>query len=104
MSVIQGPTLPLAVPRGLQGGEERLRPTDSPDAPSFGDLLSDTLSRANQSAHAASAAGQAFAAGSVDDIHGTMLALSKAEIELRYVGAVRNKIVDAFYELWRMQI
>ncbi len=33
-----------------------------------------------------------------------MLALSKADIELRLVGNIRNKVVDAFYELWRMQI
>ena len=36
--------------------------------------------------------------------HGTMLALSKADIELRLVGNIRNKVVGTFYELWRMQI
>ena len=26
------------------------------------------------------------------------------DIELRMVGNIRNRVVDAFYELWRMQI
>ncbi|MFO0565958.1 MAG: flagellar hook-basal body complex protein FliE [Polyangiaceae bacterium] len=70
----------------------------------FESMLGQAVANANSQGQAASAAGEAFAAGSLDDIHGTMLALSKADIELRYVGAVRNKIVDAFYELWRMQV
>ena len=52
----------------------------------------------------ASHAAQEFAAGTRDDIHGTMIALSKADIEFRLASNVRNKIVDAFYELWRMQV
>ena len=67
-------------------------------------MLKDAVGNANQAAQTAQAAGEAFATGARDDIHGTMLALSKADIELRLVGAIRNKVVDAFYELWRMQI
>jgi flagellar hook-basal body complex protein FliE len=70
----------------------------------FEDLLKNVVGGANDSIQQADAAGQAFAAGTRDDIHGTMLALSKADIELRLVGNIRNKVVDAFYELWRMQI
>jgi flagellar hook-basal body complex protein FliE len=70
----------------------------------FESLLKNVVGDANNSIQSADAAGQAFAAGTRDDIHGTMLALSKADIELRLVGNIRNKVVDAFYELWRMQI
>jgi flagellar hook-basal body complex protein FliE len=70
----------------------------------FGAVLEQALVNANTQANAAQSAAEAFAAGSRDDIHGTMLALSKADIELKVVGNVRNKIVDAFYELWRMQV
>ncbi len=70
----------------------------------FEDLLKNVVGGANDSIQQAEAAGKAFAAGTRDDIHGTMLALSKADIELRLVGNIRNKVVDAFYELWRMQI
>jgi len=70
----------------------------------FEDLLKNVVSGANNSIHKAESVGNEFAAGTRDDIHGTMLALSKADIELRLVGNIRNKVVDAFYELWRMQI
>lgn len=69
----------------------------------FSDLLEVAVMRANGSLHHAEDAGRAFAEGRSDDIHGTMIALSEANIELRTIGSVKNKIVDAFYELWRMQ-
>jgi flagellar hook-basal body complex protein FliE len=62
------------------------------------------IANANESARFADGTAQAFAAGARDDIHGTMIAISKADIDLHLVGTVRNKVIDAFYELWRMQI
>jgi flagellar hook-basal body complex protein FliE len=97
------PTLPLVLPQteatsidagkiAGEGGEL------------FSELLSAAAASANQRINQGQAAGEAFAAGASDDIHGTMLALSQADIELKLVGSVRNKVIDAFYELWRMQI
>ncbi|MGC4064319.1 MAG: flagellar hook-basal body complex protein FliE [Polyangiaceae bacterium] len=62
------------------------------------------VSSANATAKVADAMSGAFAAGARDDIHGTMIALGKADIEMKFLGSVRNKVTDAFYELWRMQI
>jgi flagellar hook-basal body complex protein FliE len=70
----------------------------------FEELLKNMALSTNQHINQAQAAGEAFASGQRDDIHGTMIALSKADIELRVIGNVKNKIIDAFYELWRMQI
>ena len=72
--------------------------------PTFGEVLEGVVSSANERAKFAGDLSTAFASGARDDIHGTMLALGKADIELRFVGAVRNKVIDAFYELWRMQL
>jgi len=88
------PATPAAAPPGAGAADGAL----------FEDLLKNVVGTANDSINGAEAAGKAFAAGTRDDIHGTMLALSKADIELRLVGNIRNKVVDAFYELWRMQI
>ena len=70
----------------------------------FSNVLEGLVANANQSARFAEGMSQAFAAGARDDIHGTMIAISKADIEMHLVGTVRNKVIDAFYELWRMQI
>lgn len=72
--------------------------------PNFGQVLEGAIASANQSSKFAADLAESFAAGARDDIHGTMLAAGKADVELRFVGAVRNKVIDAFYELWRMQI
>jgi flagellar hook-basal body complex protein FliE len=106
MLPIDGPGISLLAPHARL---EAAEPAPSPQAAAadgamFEDLLKNVVGTANDSINQAEAAGKAFAAGTRDDIHGTMLALSKADIELRLVGNIRNKVVDAFYELWRMQI
>ncbi len=100
MIVVDGPTIPLRIPE--QSPTPELAP--APDTGGFGEVLEGMVVGANNQIRAAESAAEAFAAGQRDDIHGTMLALSKADIELRVVGTMRNKIVDAFYELWRMQV
>jgi flagellar hook-basal body complex protein FliE len=97
------PTLPLVLP------QTEATPIDAGKIAGeggelFSELLSAAAASANQRINQGQAAGEAFAAGASDDIHGTMLALSQADIELKLVGSVRNKVIDAFYELWRMQI
>jgi flagellar hook-basal body complex protein FliE len=104
MSPIEASGLSLTIPEQLTGVSEGRSAFEPATETGFGDILAEALSSANQSANTASHAAKEFAAGSRDDIHGTMLALSKADIELHLVGTVRNKVMDAFYELWRMQI
>jgi flagellar hook-basal body complex protein FliE len=103
MNSIEASGLSLTLPRELTGVGEA-KSAIEPGADSFGEVLAQAVGQANQSAVAASHAAEEFAAGRRDDIHGTMLALSKADIELHLVGTVRNKVMDAFYELWRMQM
>ena len=76
----------------------------SADGVSFGDLLQRAVAHAAASGNAADLRAQALAAGASDDIHGTMIAGKQAEIELKLVGAVRNKLLDAFHELWRTNL
>jgi flagellar hook-basal body complex protein FliE len=102
MSPIDATGIPLALPQ--VGNEAKLvTPAETPE-PGFDSLVEQALMKTNEQLRTAEYAGKEFAAGRLDDIHGTMLELSKADIELRFVGNVRNKVIDAFYELWRMQI
>jgi flagellar hook-basal body complex protein FliE len=97
------PTLPLVLPHSEAAPVDASKVAGE-GADIFGEMLSTAAAQANQRLNQGQAAGEAFAAGATDDIHGTMLALSQADIELKLVGSVRNKVIDAFYELWRMQI
>jgi len=99
------PTLPLVLPQGEAAPVDAGKVAGTGEGGDmFSEMLATAAATANQRINQGQAAGEAFAAGSTDDIHGTMLALSQADIELKLVGSVRNKVIDAFYELWRMQI
>lgn len=103
MLPIDGPGIPLIAPHTR--ADVDLPNVGKPDIdPGFGAIMEQAINRVNDQIHVAEQMGTEFAAGRLDDIHGTMLEVSKADIELRFVGNVRNKVMDAFYELWRMQI
>jgi flagellar hook-basal body complex protein FliE len=101
MGPIDSAGIPLLAPHLAREVET---PAPKVDGDGFASLVKEAVGKTNDQIQRAEAAGNEFAAGRVDDIHGTMLELSKADIELRFAGNVRNKVTDAFYELWRMQI
>ncbi|MEN9580388.1 MAG: hypothetical protein RJA70_3397 [Pseudomonadota bacterium] len=106
---IDGGSLPLLSPQSLRGIEEQQSfTTPSVGTPkevvSFGDVFAEMVASANQQGHASQAKAVALAEGRSDDIHGTMIEIQKAGIEMRLVGNIKNKVVDAFYEIWRMNI
>lgn len=45
-----------------------------------------------------------LATGQSDSIHETMLALTKADLSLRMFMEVRNKVIEAYQEVMRMQL
>lgn len=108
---ISANSLPMLAPHSIEGGTPlvgasgALRQGERLEEPSaFQKLFEETVGKTNTSLVEAEAKAKAFATGQSDDIHGTMIASSQADIQLRLLGSMRNKIVDAFNELWRMQI
>jgi flagellar hook-basal body complex protein FliE len=104
MNPLEGAGIGLLQPHALYDAQRVQPKPDVEDANPFGAVLETALAKTNDGLRAAEQAGEAFAAGQVDDIHGTMLAMSQADIQLRMLGSMRNRVVDAFYELWRMQV
>jgi len=43
-------------------------------------------------------------AGNTKNLHETMIALEKADISFRLMMEVRNKIIEAYHEIMRMQV
>jgi len=76
----------------------------APGQVGFADLLEAGIRKTNELSHLAEAKAEAFAAGRLDDLHGTMISAKEAEISLRLVGNVRTKLLDAFHELWRINV
>ncbi|MBX3196756.1 MAG: flagellar hook-basal body complex protein FliE [Labilithrix sp.] len=71
---------------------------------SFGDILEKTAMAASAKEHEAVGKAEALAQGRLDDLHGTMITMKEADISLRLVGSVRDKLLDAFHELWRINV
>lgn len=90
----------------LRGTTEIQRPeqTHEINAVSFGSVLEDMVGQASEAQRSAAQKAEALAAGSSDDIHGTMIAVKEAEISMKLVGTVKNKLIDAFHELWRTSV
>ena len=70
----------------------------------FADFLKQSLDEVNKLQNEADKAIEELSAGEVKDVHGTMIALKKADISLQLMMQVRNKIIDAYQEIMRMQI
>ncbi len=70
----------------------------------FVDYMKEAVATHVAHAREADGAAKAFAEGRLDDIHGTMIGMKEAGIELRLISNVRTKILDAFQELWRLNV
>ena len=71
---------------------------------SFTTLLQQSLERVNGLQHEADTAARAFALGQAPSVHDTMIAMEKADLSLRLTTKVRNKVVEAYQEIMRMQV
>jgi flagellar hook-basal body complex protein FliE len=85
-------------------GDVSAQATGATPAVSFESVLGGALQEASAADAVASQKVQALATGAIDDLHGTMISVKEADIAIKLVGTVRNKILDAFNELWRTSV
>ena len=71
---------------------------------SFGDILKTMVAETNQQQQVADQAIQQVQTGDQKNLHGAMLAMEKADISLRYMIQARNKAIEAYQEIMRMQV
>jgi len=88
-----GPSKGLSIPGGAKT-----------DGPSFADTLAQSLDKVNTLQKDADIAIQDFVTGDTRNIHETMIAVGKADLAFRLTMQVRNKMVEAYQEVMRMQV
>ncbi|KPU28223.1 flagellar hook-basal body protein FliE [Caloranaerobacter sp. TR13] len=71
---------------------------------SFGSLLKEALDKVDSLQKEADRYNRLLATGQVNNIHEVMIASEKANIALQLTLSVRNKVIDAYREIMRMQI
>jgi flagellar hook-basal body complex protein FliE len=72
--------------------------------PSFIDYLKDGVKEVNMMQQHSDKMGVDIASGKSENLHEAMLAASKAELSFNLMVQVRNKILDAYQEVMRMQV
>lgn len=75
---------------------------DAPEGKSFMDTLSESLKEVNQMQVDADKAIESLVTGKTQNLHETMITMSKAEVAMKLTLQVRNKVVDAYKEVMSM--
>ena|SRR5512147_450396 len=88
------------------GGPEGSKDTTGADkaAGSFASVLKKSLTEVNEMQQKADAQITALATGDKASLHDTMIAMEQADVSFRLMMQVRNKIVEAYQEILRMQV
>lgn len=81
-----------------------MTPTGGADGVGFSDLFRKTVDSVNVDQVNANTAIKELVAGRNKNIHETMLAIEKADTSLKLMMQVRNKVLDAYREIMRMQV
>jgi flagellar hook-basal body complex protein FliE len=71
---------------------------------SFADTLKSAIGSVNELQKASDKGAQDLATGRTDNVAEVMIASEKADIALRVMVQVRNKIIDAYQEIMKMQV
>ncbi|MDX6511716.1 MAG: flagellar hook-basal body complex protein FliE [Gaiellaceae bacterium] len=89
----------LVSPAGVAGGTSPVA-----GAGGFANLLSQKLGGVVDLQNEADTASQAVATGKSSDLAGATVAVEKASIAIDLVSAIRNKAVEAYQDVMRMQV
>ncbi|MBY0232935.1 MAG: flagellar hook-basal body complex protein FliE [Gemmataceae bacterium] len=76
----------------------------APAADGFSRVLDAVLGNASRSDAAATQAIQDLATGEADDLHTVALAVAQADLSFRLALEIRNRLIEAYQEVARMQV
>ena len=77
--------------------------TSSTEKSSFSDTLRDSIDEVNRLQEQADQAIEALSKGETKDIAQTMMAVEKANVSFQLMTQVRNRLIEAYQEIMRMQ-
>ena len=81
-----------------------IKPASPAGAASFSDALSNAVSEINSKQVAASNAVNGLLSGQDVSLHQAMIAMQEANVSLQLMVEVRNRLLESYQELMRMQV
>ena len=70
----------------------------------FGQMLTDSISKLDHAQASADQQVQDLATGSASDLSTVVMSVEQASLEVQLASQIRNKAVDAYNDIFRMQI
>ncbi|TVS19862.1 MAG: flagellar hook-basal body complex protein FliE [Planctomycetaceae bacterium] len=96
-SIGNSPQIPSTLPMN--------RASSAPDAGrTFGQTVSQLIGQVNDMQVVADGEIQQLANGRTDDLHEVVLAVAEADLSFRMLLEIRNRLIDTYQELMRMQV
>ncbi len=71
---------------------------------SFSEVLSSALNKLNETQVKADSLSMELLTGEVQDIHQVTIAMQEAKLSMQLAVEVRNKVIEAYQEISRMQV
>ncbi|MBD8062712.1 flagellar hook-basal body complex protein FliE [Oceanitalea stevensii] len=90
-------------PTAFLDGLEAVDPAATSDGSAFGSVLASAIDGVSQKQEVSSDLALKAVTGDLDDVHDYTIAATEAAVALELTVALRNKAVDAFNEIMRMQ-
>jgi flagellar hook-basal body complex protein FliE len=70
----------------------------------FGQVLSEAIQDVDKAQRESNERIQQMLSGDIQDVHSAMIAVQKADLSFQMMMQVRNKLIDAYQEIMRMQV
>ena len=83
---------------------EPARTASTGDATGFAALVGDQLANVQALDHEAASESRAVATGTSSDLAGALVSVERADLALQLTTQLRNKAVEAYQEIMRMQV
>jgi flagellar hook-basal body complex protein FliE len=97
---------PIGIVNGMRIPDSAIEKpqTGATPASQFSDALRNAVDDVSRLQHTADKAIQNVQTGNTGSLHEAMIALEKADISFRTMLQVRNKFIEAYQEIMRMQV
>ncbi len=86
------------------GDRSKLLPQPRTSGDGFGDVMTGALDRVDSLQKKAETTMTEFIAGERDDVHEVVISMNEAQLAFQFLTETRNKLMDGYQELMRMQV
>lgn len=81
-----------------------LQREESQEGPSFSDMLANAVKSVDETMKASDQKVQNLVAGETEDLHDVMVSMKRAQLSFQLMVEMRNKAIETYQEISRMQI